>query len=80
MINISIVNDQETDDYRSSSNGEASQSSSATEPQMRSRRPRALRSRHCGILSLMRIVSRSPSGWSWLVSTIIWEYIELVAD
>jgi len=48
--------------YRSSSNGEASPSSSVTELPQRSRKPRASRSRHCGILNLMPTVLRSLSG------------------
>ena len=47
---------------RLSLNGVASPFSSVTEQQTRSRKPKALRSSHCGILRRMRIVSRSLSG------------------
>lgn len=47
---------------RSSSNGVASPSSSVTVPATRLRKPTTLTGRLSGILSPMRIVSRSPSG------------------
>jgi hypothetical protein len=72
------VDEADANALRSSSNGEASQSSCATEQQMRSRKPKASRSRHCVTPRTTQTESRSLSGWSWLVSAHTWDVCPLV--